>query len=352
MASFVSKETMTIGIVAVLAGLAGAYGIRSMLQEPPAEEPKKPAVKKVPMANTDLPAGRVIASGDISLIEISGAELQDRGLDLNQVLVDPKDIVGRRLRVPVKRGEPILTTALYLAGTGPNVSERLKPGFRAVTLSVPEAHGGDAAVGGFVDVVFRTEPRPGGEGIAPIPEMTVTLLSHVEVLEVEKGPLGGAGRDIQVTLAIPIDQVNLIKAVEGRGEFSLVPRPEGEIGVAKSEKRETLETALGIPLPEPPEPPFRTAVYRRGSLQVNTFVSGMLVDESGRVVSSRSAAGTSPKGCKNCKGKGQTVPVDPRALKPEPDAATQAPTPAPKKPGHAGKSSPPVVAPGTLRPRL
>ncbi|MCR4413924.1 MAG: Flp pilus assembly protein CpaB [Thermoguttaceae bacterium] len=345
---------MTIGIVAVLAGLAGAYGIRSMLQQPTPEEPKKPVVKKVPMANTDLPAGRVIAAGDISLIEISGAELQNRGLDLNQVLVNPKDIVGRRLRVPVKQGEPILTTALYLAGTGPNVSERLKPGFRAVTLAVPEAHGGDAAVGGFVDVVFRTEPRPGGEGIAPIPEMTVTLLSHVEVLEVEKAPLGGAGRDIQVTLALPIDQVNMIKAVEGRGEFSLVPRPEGEIGVAKSEKRETLETALGIPLPEPPEPPeppFRTAVYRRGSLQVNTFVSGMLVDDSGRVVSSRGAAGTSQKGCKNCKGKGQAVPVDPRALKPEPDAATRTPTLAPPKPVNGKKSPPPVVAPGTLRPQ-
>ena len=73
MAKMISRETMTVGIIAVVAGLAAAYGVRSYSAQeeeaPPAEKP--PAPLKVLLAGTDLPADRVISAHDIMKVPMS-----------------------------------------------------------------------------------------------------------------------------------------------------------------------------------------------------------------------------------------------------------------------------------------
>src|SRR4029078_9322197 len=86
----------------------------------------------------------------------------------------------------LKRGDPFLTASLYAEGTGPKLSDKLKPGMRAVTIPIDNvsACGVYTAEGSFVDVLFRARTRPADAltGKREIPATTVTLLENVEVL--------------------------------------------------------------------------------------------------------------------------------------------------------------------------
>ena len=187
----ITKGTMTIGILAILSGLLAAYGVRSLLVKK--EVPAKPAppVIRVPLASADLPSDRVIAAGDVSIVEMTQERFRERfkGTEFTLIMMLDKNIIGRRLGQPLNQGQPFLTTALYLEGTGPSLAEKLPPGFRAISLQVSDTHGGNAQPGTYIDVVFRAQARP-ARGFEPaIPEMTVTLLRHIQVLEVNRAAL-------------------------------------------------------------------------------------------------------------------------------------------------------------------
>jgi Flp pilus assembly protein CpaB len=326
---YLSTETMAVGILAIVVGLIGAYGVRSLLSKEPTPPPKGPEGIKVPMASIDLPANRVIAAGDITNMPTTRQKLQERNFPLEQVMMTPQQIIGRRLKTPMKQGDPFLTTSFYLAGTQPNLAELLKPGFRTFSIQLPDVRGGSVAAGTFVDVLFRAQERPGDEEVSPIPEMTVTLLRHVEVIAVEHPAPGTvASKESTVTLAVPEEKAADLQAVEGRGEFSLIARPPGESVAlaAPAPGGVTLDDVLGIEPPVPPPPPFQTAIYRRGALQVNTFVDGQLVSSSGGRTVLPSGVGAARKKCKNCGKKGRVGP-----LTPVPAGKSRTPTLAPSK---------------------
>jgi Flp pilus assembly protein CpaB len=334
----ISKATMTIAIVAILAGLVAAYGVRALLTAPK-EKPEQPVAARpapriiMPLASEDLPADRLLVAGDIALVEMTEKQFEERfkGLDRMVLIKLDRSIIGRRLRQPLRQGQPFLTTALYLEGTGPSLTDRLQSGFRAVSLQVSDTHGGIVQPGTHVDVVFRAQPRPAGRsGELAIPEVTTTLLSHIEVLEVARAPAPGGGVDAKtalVTLAVPAEKADVLGAVEGRGELWLVARSPKELDrmAEASGSKLTLEGLLGIQPPPPPETPVQTAVFRRGHMQINTFVAGRLVSQSGSWLPG--SAGSCP-GC----GKGDTAPLTP-VPEPGPPAATPGPpTPAPREP--------------------
>ena len=281
-----SKETMAIGILAVLSGLGVAYGVRSYLQrqEPaPVAAPvvKGPPMTRLPIATSDLPADRVITLGDVGILSMTTQRFFERckGMEVNQVITLSKDIIGRRLKAPVKQGQPFLTTGLYLEGTGPSIAEKLRPGFRAVPLSVPDGRESGVVIGAMVDVVFRVQPRGERDGQPAIPETTVTLLKQLEVLDVDRSAAGRtADKKILVTLAVPVDKADVLSAVDGRGELWLVALPAGgpEDKTLPIDKV-TLSKLLDI------QPPVQTAIYRRNKLQVNKFVMDQLVGTTGDV---------------------------------------------------------------------
>jgi hypothetical protein len=97
------------------------------------------------------------------------------------------------------------------------------------------------------------------------------MLEHAEVLDVQRGASPVAANAL-VTLAIPMEQASRLEAVEGRGTFSLLPRPPEEMAKLSLAGNHgmTLEEALGIELPAPTLR-FQTIIYRRGVPQVNTF---------------------------------------------------------------------------------
>jgi pilus assembly protein CpaB len=292
---YLTAGTLSILILAVLVGLVAAYAIRSFLiaEPPPPVEP--PATLNVPIVSMDLPAGRAIRLGDVGLVRMTREELEKKPWPQQQVMLSSEQVIGRTLRKPLKQGQPFLTTDLYLEGTGPEYTQLLTPGYRAVSLVVPLTRGGYANPGTRVDVLFRATPRKGDEERAAIPETTITLIQGAEVLAVERpqpstSQLGavrgidlrsrGAGPQEEapptVVLGVTVEDANRLQTVLGRGEISLVSRPPSEADGSRPPGPVTLEDILGIDPPLPPQEmavqrPYLTEIYRGTSRSVNGF---------------------------------------------------------------------------------
>ena len=178
--SRLSPGTVIVAIFAVLFGLVGAYAVRKSMQKPEKETPE-PRMSIVPVASIDLEPGRRLTLGDVALLRLTDEQVKDRGFP-EGYMTNPQQIIGRILRDPNKQGEVFLTQQFYPEGMGPSIAERLKPGFRAVTVPIAAnaAVSGMATPGSFVDVIFRTEARAEEN----LPATPVTLLESVEVLAI------------------------------------------------------------------------------------------------------------------------------------------------------------------------
>jgi pilus assembly protein CpaB len=258
---------MTVGIFAVLFGLVGAYALRAALVGDAPPPPPAPRTTEVPLAARDLPAGREIQEGDIKLLVMSQADMEARNLPLEQTMLSPAQIIGRVILEPIAEGGAFLTTNMFLEGTGPKLSDKLKPGMRAITVPINNlaAVGGSTVEGSFVDVLFKSRARPANmaTGRPEIPETTITLLENVEVLSVGRSApaptTGTEGLDVRqtngrnqgptgivsVTIAVTPDQANVVKAVLGQGDMSLALRSSAADG-ASTPNKYTLEGVLGL----------------------------------------------------------------------------------------------------------
>jgi Flp pilus assembly protein CpaB len=200
--------------------------------------------------------------------------MHDRKLPLEQTMLDARQIAGRILREPVKAGDAFLISRLYPEGMGPSLAERLKPGYRAVTVPIQMsgAVDGFAQPGSVVDIVFRTstatDPRT-----SDIPDATLTLLERVEVLAVGGNSALGSRPDnnriASVTLAVLPEQAQALKAVEGRGQLSFALRgPSDVVAASAAQDPVSLERLLGL---KPQRPVFVAEIYRGAARQTVTF---------------------------------------------------------------------------------
>jgi len=296
----ISAGTMGVVLLAILAGLVGAYLIRaSLIREP--EIVEEPPVSVVPLAAVDLPPGRTIALGDVALTQMKPEELAERGWPTDKVMMAPEQIIGRVLREELKQGKPFLTDILYLEGTRPDFTKDLKPGYRAISMPLSKDRGGSLPMGTIVDVMFRAQERKPAPGQLGIPEVTVRLLEGVKIIDVyeppaqnTRGPYTAAGLDLTrlnvsrtpppptVTLAVTPEQAEILQTTTGRGELTLVARPPEERLVSAGRRKGlTLEEVLGIEPPKPPPPVilFATEIYRRGARSVNIYRDDKLVEQ-------------------------------------------------------------------------
>lgn len=277
-----SSGTLVLGVFAALFGLVGAYAAKQHLAEKPdVALPAPPAAQvesiTVPMAAVDLPAGRTITNADMVVRQLTWGQIREQGLPAEFMSV-ASQLVGRTLRVPLSKGTPFAPADLYPEGTGPNVAERLMPGYRAVSVPLgnPQPEIALLSPGAVVDVMFRTFAK------GNLPETTVTLLEKIEILAINDqsfpgGRVNGNGGDRQsamVTLACTPEQVSALKVVEGRGSISLVLRSSDDLLAGSSPAPQTLESLLDLP---EPKPPVMTQVYRRGHLTTAVFEDGRQV---------------------------------------------------------------------------
>lgn len=219
---------MTVAVFALLAGLAGAYVVRHHLS-PETLLPNRPesvvapeTVFVVPVALTDLEKDRELSINDVAILRFTKEELAKSQFANQTYLPNSRQIQGRRLRGPLKKGEAFTPDSFYPFGDTPGILERLQAGYRGVTIPVQNigAVHGFARPGSFVDVLFRSSPAERRS------EVTLTLFERVEVLALDQDTMqpGTAGRVGSVTLAVTPDQAKILKVVEGRGELSLTLR--------------------------------------------------------------------------------------------------------------------------------
>ncbi len=228
----ISSGTMMVVVFAILIGLGGAFVVRQKLKQPglpPLRElaPVEQAVL-VPTAAMDLIPGQTLSINEVALVSLSPEKYKNSAYAGVGFMRDATQITGRRVKAPIKKGDPFLPELFYPSNSGPGIAERLQPGYRAVTVPIENIGSveGFATPGSIVDVMFRS--RPEGDR----PEVTLTLLEQVEVLALDSNVVPGqsptnpqdrvtAG---SVTLAVTPQQGKMLKVVEGRGELSLALR--------------------------------------------------------------------------------------------------------------------------------
>lgn len=255
-----SPGTVVAALFAVLVGSAGAYTLREYLEglkkpETVVDETPKDSRMVVPMAAMDLPTGKILSMGDIAIMRMTPEQFKKSKLP-SEIMVNPQQIIGRILKESLKRGDPFGPGSLYPEGTIPNVADRLKPGYRAITVPVNRIGvvAGFANPGTIVDVLFRSNSED-----EEIPEVTFTAIEAVEVLALGENTFPGSKvaetrnssideASIFVTLAVSPEQTNILKVLEGRGELSLAVRSleEKAPASATTAERFTLERLLGV----------------------------------------------------------------------------------------------------------
>lgn len=296
--SKLSPGTLLLGIMAVLFGLLGAYVVRLQMKPLAVAAEQEAQTVVVPRASTDLKAGRKLTLGDIAVYRLTPQQMQQAGIQ-GPFMNNTQQIIGRILRQDVAQGETFNTALFYPEGVVPNPAERLKPGYRAVTINV-EAHGavaGFATPGAWVDVLFRADEKDD----ADLPEMTVALVEGVEVLALEEQTFTGAKADqasrdrkqeLAVTLAVRPEQAAALRVVDGHGKLSLALRnPEDNLPLTLEIPR-TMHEVLDRPYTK-----WRMEVYRGGSISSVDFRRNQRRQPTPEEIAGRMAAskpGTAP----------------------------------------------------------
>jgi pilus assembly protein CpaB len=262
--SRMSPGTLLLAVVAIAAGLLGAYIVKQNLEkqdqvaEVVAEEPKAETTV-VPVSSTSLKAGREITLGDIALYRLSRSELAERGIK-GPFMNNTEQIIGRVLRGDLPAGQVFDTNAFYPEGMGPGVVELLEPGKRAITVPVEmdSAVAGFATPGTWVDVLFRSNASNSrASQDDALPEVAVTLLERVKVLAVNDNTFEGrrsagqgATQSSRVTLEVNPDDATALRVVDGRGTLALALRhPDDELSFSRQNPL-SLTELLNIPPPQ------------------------------------------------------------------------------------------------------
>lgn len=256
-----SAGSLLFGIFAVMFGLLGAYVVRKELHKPrtvATSFDERPGTTTVPVASITLEAGRKVTLGDIALMKMTPAQMKAQKIT-GTYMSNTRQIIGRTLKREIKEGDAFDTPDFYPEGTGPSVAERLKKGYRAVTVSVEQdsAVAGFAIPGSMVDVIFRADSAKEGDDkhADELPETTVTLIEAAEVLALNQETAqvlrtvdSNSGRPgaskASVTLAVTPRQAASLRVVDGRGSLSLALRNKDDLDVSEEVSPRTLDDLL------------------------------------------------------------------------------------------------------------
>ena len=177
----------------------------------------------VVVADKDLSPGTVLDESAMKRAHVLAARRTPN-------LVEPQDvknILGRRLGVELKKGDPILLTAVEGAGMGDTVASRIPPGKRLVTLQVSDrvAANGWIEPNDHVDIIAHMDLP--GRGAT-----TVTLLENVTLVSVGKSTVwenGKSAKGAQIGFFVTPREVEFISFAQQQGKFSLALRNPKDI---------------------------------------------------------------------------------------------------------------------------
>lgn len=128
-------------LAALFAAVAVLLGLRSVTAEPPPS-------RLVVVAARDLPAGAVLAAGDLRETSFAPGSVPPRAA------LDPAEVAGEQLASPVRAGEPITDVRVHGAGLVESA-----PGRATLPVRFPDAGMVDLLRVGDVIDVWATDPR-------------------------------------------------------------------------------------------------------------------------------------------------------------------------------------------------
>ncbi|MDA7978717.1 MAG: hypothetical protein MPJ50_08100 [Pirellulales bacterium] len=314
-----SVATLTMMLVFVLVAIGGGLALREYLKEEEVVAPPAPRIFAV--ALTDLQAGRVLTQNDIGLlpepglkqelvrqaetdaegnltsphlrrrldlegnpVEVNGEAQYDLNLPMD-VIANPGDLIGRRVKENVAKGTPYQASMFYAEGYRPALTTEVNDGRGVFTVPITNFIPGDQDVTNLrADVLFRNraQEQPGFE---PIPEQTVVLVQDARILEAgepyvpvsagtstESGGSGGSADRVwtDVTLAVSRDAGAKLMSAQPNGDLMLMlyaPDSAGteittDDGRPASVKVTDFLEATPTPAPEVEIEPYDTIMFR------------------------------------------------------------------------------------------
>ncbi|RMF88580.1 MAG: Flp pilus assembly protein CpaB, partial [Planctomycetota bacterium] len=285
---------VTFVVFAVLVGLAAAYAVRHLNKKEVVAAPPEPQPETatVVVAKINLPKYSRVLDDYVDVVRVPVDKVPEGALQLKS------RALFRLVRETILAGQPIRDTDLYAVGEVPMLSERIPPGYRAVTLAVDagSALNGMIQPESLVDVNLTVKSdRPEIGGLA-----TMTLLRRVRVLATSENRFPASEdrpRNLRnVTLAVTPEQANKLILAQKYGDLSVtlcsslenVAEGENEVTQADlSGEKDLVNTfdLLGIspiepePLPQPKQVVTRTIeVWRGNSVEQVTFDSSKILE--------------------------------------------------------------------------
>jgi pilus assembly protein CpaB len=167
-------------------------------------------------------------------------------------------LVGARLLVPMRAGEPLLPASVANADTA-SISSRVRPGIRAMTITVDEVNSlsGMLQPGDRIDLLLSV--RPPVAGGMPSPEITRTVMQGIVVLATGRQSRAAGGEDAlpgrpftSITVEVDPAQAQKLVVAQRSGKLTAVLRNPDDLGTV-GETRLDVNTLLGLPPPPVPQ---------------------------------------------------------------------------------------------------
>jgi pilus assembly protein CpaB len=265
------------GVFTVLALLLGALGVIAVrMNQPPPPPPAPPKVFDVLVASTPLQPGRTITKSDFYLQKMTWEQKKTAGFTESHFSAG-KDLIGRIVRQPLTKGHYFTLDCLYPEGTGPSISEKLKPGMRAVVIPVEPASVTNLTTpDSYVDVLFYPSSTAAGNAKVGASLVGGRVLGKIQLLAVNQdwyaqslpAAQHATPRGAAVTLAVTLQQAELLKSLESLGRFSLVAVTEAGQPTIPGEvpNPDRLKQILGWNDPPPALRPRVIEVIRGGTM--------------------------------------------------------------------------------------
>ncbi|MFM2186049.1 MAG: hypothetical protein RIR43_621 [Pseudomonadota bacterium] len=234
-------------VLLTLAGLAGLLALGLAARWLRAQ-----TADHVPLvvANADIPLGTPLDASMLTTLAWPPGAWPEGGLK------DPGALLGRVVRTPLTRHEPVLEAKLAALGSRGGLSAVITPGKRALTVKVNEVMGvaGFALPGSLVDVMVHTQTD--ADRHARESGLSKIVLERILVLAVAQD----AGRETTaprvasaVTLEVTPEEAERLDLARSVGSLSLVLRNPADAAPAQTlgaRKPDLIAAAL----PPPPTP--------------------------------------------------------------------------------------------------
>ena len=206
-------------------------------------------VPSVPMtdvvvATHVIPTRKIVAAGDLKVVQVPAAGLHPRALHA------VAEGVNRVAVTQIFEGEQVISDMLAPADVGASLSYVVPKGMRAVTLAMNEVSdvAGFVAPGDRVDIV-GTATAGGAPETSRIFLQNVLVLAAAQVADQKPGQ--PAKVTTSVTVALSPEQVESLTAIDNSGKIRLALRPAGITDTVQTRGQTTLSALGGSPVAAP-----------------------------------------------------------------------------------------------------